>query len=339
MRYYKYLLLLTAFAFTGCPWYGYKYNTGTLPDTPVNLEKFNTEYDDYNSTAPSLGRLIPFCYSTNRHSEGGEFNIKYEPMDVNFSKTSGELTVTNEYASWGTYQSEFGILADAVRKVNSTGNELGPYLLYGREGEFADASFLLLCASDQEGDFDIRYTYNHNTPEFSEALPVARLNSEFDDLYPCFSSDFSRIYFCSDREGGVFNIFSVDVDYADDSIIALLSDPEAGEVVMDEVLSGEYEDKCPFIFENTLVFASNRLGGYGGYDLYYSRHEGGEWSAPVNFGPAINSASDEYRPILFEEGVDDDRDMMIFSSDRPGGKGGFDLYFVGVMDEGGITYY
>ena len=82
---------------TGCPWYGYKYNTGTLPGTPVNLEAFNTEYDDYNSSAPSLGRLVPFCYSTNRHSQGGEFNIKYEPMDVEFSKITGDLSVLNEY--------------------------------------------------------------------------------------------------------------------------------------------------------------------------------------------------------------------------------------------------
>jgi hypothetical protein len=34
---------------------GYKFNQGILPELPVNLEEFNTIYDDYNSTAPSLG--------------------------------------------------------------------------------------------------------------------------------------------------------------------------------------------------------------------------------------------------------------------------------------------
>ncbi len=47
----------------------------------------------------------------------------------------------------------------------------------------------------------------------------------------------------------------------------------------------------------------------------------------------INSGSDEYRPILFEEGVDFEKYMMVFSSNRDGGKGGFDLYFVGVKKE------
>ncbi|MCK4750695.1 MAG: PD40 domain-containing protein, partial [Bacteroidales bacterium] len=144
--------------------------------------------------------------------------------------------------------------------------------------------------------------------------------------------DFTQIFFCSDREGGVFNIFYVDVDYVDDEIVALLSDTEPHEAVRDGILSTPYEDKCPFIFENTLVFTSNRPGGYGGFDLYYSKLEAGQWSAPVNFGPVINSSHDDYRPILFEEEVDTDRDMMVFSSNRPGGKGGFDLYFVGVME-------
>ena len=52
----------------------------------------------------------------------------------------------------------------------------------------------------------------------------------------------------------------------------------------------------------------------------------------MNFGAVINTEFDEYRPALFEEDVDNDRDMMVFSSDKPGGKGGFDLYFVGVIN-------
>jgi hypothetical protein len=45
---------------------------------------------------------------------------------------------------------------------------------------------------------------------------------------------------------------------------------------------------------------------------------------PVNLGPDINSAANEYRPVL---GVDlkFENHFLIFSSDRPGGKGGYDL--------------
>ncbi len=332
MRYSKFLLLLLAIGLLGCPWYGYKYNTGTLPDTPVNLEDFNSEYDDYNSSAPTLGRFIPFCFSTNRHSQGGEFNIIYMPMSVEFSKTTGELKVSNEFGLWNSYGNNFNILRNAQSRVRSTANELGPYLLFERYAEISENDFVLLYASNAGGDFDIVYTFNGGASEFSEIEPVTFLNSEFDDLYPCFNSDFSKIYICSDREEGVFNIFHVDVDNADDSIVGVLSDTEPHEAVRNAVLSSEYEDKRPYIFENTLVFSSNRPGGYGGFDLYYSKLEQGEWGVPVNFGPVINSTLDDYRPILFEEDVDYDRDMMVFSSNRPGGKGGFDLYFVGMME-------
>jgi len=37
---------------------------------------------------------------------------------------------------------------------------------------------------------------------------------------------------------------------------------------MDSSLSGSSDDKCPFIYEDRMVFASDRDGGFGGYDLY-----------------------------------------------------------------------
>ena len=74
-----------------------------------------------------------------------------------------------------------------------------------------------------------------------------------------------------------------------------------------------------------MVFASDREGGYGGFDLYYSVFSDEQWSQPQNFGSQINTEHDEYRPITFDFAG---YKIMIFSSNRPGGKGGFDLYSV-----------
>ena len=93
------------------------------------------------------------------------------------------------------------------------------------------------------------------------------------------------------------------------------------------------DDKCSFIISDFMVFASNRAGGYGGYDLYYSRFENGVWNAPINFGEKINSEYDEFRPIVRALGDSTyfKNDFMLFSSNRPGGKGGFDLYYTGIQ--------
>ena len=332
MRYLKFLaILLVALALVACPWYGYRYPDGKLPAHPVNLEDFNSEYDDYNATAPALGRLIPFCYSTNSHSQGEDFDIKYEPMEVMWDKATGDLTVSNELSGFGGFRDYYGVLLFGVKGINSTGNELGPNLLYDPYSEFEDAELVLLYATDVDGDYDIAFTYNTEAYDFAESEPVAFLNSQFNDLYPSFDFTYSRIYFCSDREDGIYNIFHVDVAYLSGEIIPLLSDSLEHTVEADPVLSSEYEDKCPYIYGNTMVFASTRPGGSGGFDLYYSLFEEGAWSDPVNFGGEINTAFDEYRPILFDEEIDNDRNLMIFSSDRTGGKGGFDLYFVGIL--------
>jgi hypothetical protein len=80
-----------------------------------------------------------------------------------------------------------------------------------------------------------------------------------------------------------------------------------------------------------MVFVSNRSGGFGGYDLWYSKLISGVWSEPQNFGSTINTESDEYRPIIVKY-KEIKNDLMIFSSNRSGGFGGFDLYYVGIHE-------
>jgi len=46
-----------------------------------------------------------------------------------------------------------------------------------------------------------------------------------------------------------------------------------------------------------------------------------DWSAPINLGPVINSASNDQQPAISK-----DRLSLYFTSNRPGGIGGFDIY-------------
>ena len=317
---------------TSCekPLRGYKYEKGSLPETPVNLSDFNTEYDDFNSTAPSLGELIPFCFSTNRNSNGREFDIIYQPMNVNFDKTSGILKVTNEYANWGTFMDDYEIIKTGLNKIKTTGNEFGPNLITGYSSN--EFNFTLLYSTDITGNSQINYISNKTDKNFSEPKEVEFLNSEFEDMYPTFNPERSRIYFCSYRSGENFDFYYVNVNPETD-IELLLSEDSSYEIIKDASLSSSSDDKCPFIFGNKMVFTSNRAGGFGGFDLYYSLLKNGKWSEPINFGAKINSEFDEYRPVLINEGVSETQTMMVFSSNRTGGLGGFDLYFVGIKNE------
>ena len=70
-----------------------------------------------------------------------------------------------------------------------------------------------------------------------------------------------------------------------------------------------------------LYFVSDRPGGYGGMDIWYSIIRNGKAEEPVNLGPMVNSSADEYTPFY-----DQRNGILYFSSDRSGGKGGFDIY-------------
>jgi len=70
-----------------------------------------------------------------------------------------------------------------------------------------------------------------------------------------------------------------------------------------------------------LFFASDMPGGQGGSDLYYCELINGQWSAPVNLGPKINSPGTENFPYMHPSG------RLYFSSNRPGGLGNLDVYY------------
>lgn len=70
-----------------------------------------------------------------------------------------------------------------------------------------------------------------------------------------------------------------------------------------------------------VYFCSDRPGGIGKDDLYRVAVTPAGFGAPQNLGAAVNSASDEYAPMLSPDGR-----LLLFSSDRPGGAGRHDLY-------------
>lgn len=73
---------------------------------------------------------------------------------------------------------------------------------------------------------------------------------------------------------------------------------------------------------NTIYFASDRAGGFGGIDLYQSqRLPNGKWGPAKNLGADINSAADEDFPSLSPDGK-----TLYFSSKGHTSMGGYDIF-------------
>ncbi len=72
---------------------------------------------------------------------------------------------------------------------------------------------------------------------------------------------------------------------------------------------------------NTLFFASDMPGGFGGVDIYKTtRDEKGHWTKPINLGEQVNTEGNELFPFIHESGI------FFFSSDGRMGLGGLDIF-------------
>lgn len=296
-----------------------KYSQGTFPDTAKNIAGLNSQYDDYNSTLYLLGNSIPIIFSSNRGSSGAQFDLVQGGLWFQFDQTTGAFDMGGEMIN----DPFFTVL---LRKANTSGNDLGPYDLFSSEGY----EYLLVASQNASGPLDLFYLkflpyFGSTIPDVSGPYPVKLLNSGSEDAYISFDSSQDSAYFTSDRNSS-FDIY-LHKRPAGIALDTWFNQDFAASTKVDSVNSS-YDDKCPLIYRNIMIFASNRSGGLGGYDLYYSLFKNGNWNSPVNFGPKINTSSDEYRPLL-EYHPDFSNYNLIFSSNRPGGKGGFDLYSAG----------
>ncbi len=77
-----------------------------------------------------------------------------------------------------------------------------------------------------------------------------------------------------------------------------------------------------------LFFSSNRKGGYGGNDIWYSvMQNDATWSEAKNLGSVVNTPKDEISPFMFFN-----NEILFFSSNGHQGFGGMDIQLSKVVD-------
>lgn len=74
--------------------------------------------------------------------------------------------------------------------------------------------------------------------------------------------------------------------------------------------------------DSLMIFSSDRIGGYGGKDLYLSVFRKNKWTEPVNLGSKINSPFDEIHPYLANDGS-----TLYYSHNGSSSIGGYDVYY------------
>lgn len=117
--------------------------------------------------------------------------------------------------------------------------------------------------------------------------PFKYNGTDFDMGQPSISDDGRFLYFASDMQGGLGGSDIWFCEWTDGDWSAPVN-PGAS-------INSSATDNFPGIHSSgRLYFSSNRQGGAGGLDVYYSDRIDGTWGAPLRLQAPVNSSSDDF---------------------------------------------
>ncbi len=229
-------------------------------------DNINSPYSDFRPLVSADGKEIVFA--SHRHS-----NMSTEINPVTGEYTSDVFISHNRNGVWDTAE----ILDPPVNTVeNDEGVYLGP-----------DGSALYLFRENRGGDI---YKTGYSE-KMGWSLPVAMsdtINSIYAESSLCLSPDGKTIYFASARPGGIGG--------KDIYTSTKVNDSTWGSPVnMGNNINTPYDEDGVFMNPDgkTLFFSSKGHNSMGGYDIFMTTLDNGNWSVPQNLGYPINTPDDD----------------------------------------------
>jgi len=289
-----------------------------IPHFEAIVDNTNVSTDNYFKYAMAL-------YSDGQRKEAELWLKKYKKYNKNDSRVRRFLKDGNlasvvfnsrqRYdvapASFNSPQSDFGVFAEgehlyfaSSRKDQVTGN------VYGW---------------NEEPWLDL-FVIKADNPNANPEKIKGNINTKFHESSAIFTTDYKKdtvIYFTrnnyyDNKEGygaqneinlKIFSAIKIEDEWMVNRNLRINSD--------------YYSTGHPYVSPDRkrLYYTSDRPGGMGGTDIYYSEiHERGRIGPPINMGPIINTEGNEMFPFINTEG------QLFFSSDGHVGFGQLDIY-------------
>ncbi len=298
----------------------------------------STAYARYLSLEPERAYPGIRFAAARMYQQAGDYDqweamLKEIMQDETLSGSEDEQAIRDAFASVALVRA---LLADthyikvwnAGEHINTMYAESGPYLsgdsLVFYSSGSPEETFEEEYVEDQvfrlyRADFDINGL--HTPRELGK-----RINEpSWHNANPCLSPDGQRLYFSRCTRGKV-NI-ECEIWYSDQIRGNWGRARPLDDFVNDPKSSNAHPSVVEIEGKEILYFASDRKGGMGGWDLWYTVLQKGRPGAAVNLGPGINTAGNEWTPRAFPDG------HLYFSSDGLPGLGGYDLF----VSQGGLS--
>ena len=271
-----------------------------------NIEPVNTKKSEYFPVLTIDGKTMYFTFADG--NKGGE--------DIYYS-----LLISDTWIKPKNLGKPFSTAEnDAVNSISADGNTI---VLFGSYKGFIGGGDNFYAEKTSKG--------------WSEIKPFPKpLNTKYWECDGFLTADGKAFFFTSDRPGGVGEFvkggqfYHGEYEGNTDIYVSVKKDSGWGEPVnLGSLVNTPFSERSPFMHPDgkTLYFSSDGHYGLGSLDVFkvvrQSDTSWTEWSEPVNLGKEINTAGYDVAYKISTDGK-----YAYFSSDREGGKGGYDIYKV-----------
>jgi outer membrane protein OmpA-like peptidoglycan-associated protein len=143
----------------------------------------------------------------------------------------------------------------------------------------------------------------------------AAINSKYREYFPALTADGNTMIYSRVMDGNEDFLISTQTKTSEWKTAVPLSE---------NINTKQYNEGAQSISPDGkyLFFTGcNRPDGLGSCDIYVSHKNGKKWDPPFNLGSTVNSTYWDSQPAISPDG-----NTLYFSSNRPGGLGGYDLW-------------
>lgn len=247
---------------------------------------------------------------------------KYAPAVENYK------TAFNIDSSF--YRPAYFNLANAEMMIEDYSGALLHYKAYLRSDKTSEKNRLLAIKNIKNCEFAIQAILE--PVSFNPVSIGNNINTKSDEYWPSITADGKTLMFTRQELIGHYSLPFRTAQ--EDFYISYRSDDGWTQAVNAgaPLNTSQNEGAQTLSSSGNYMFftACDRQGGFGSCDIYFSAYRNGKWTIPYNLGPPINTSAWESTPSVSADGS-----MLFFSSNRPGGLGGKDLWYT-VLNEKGI---
>lgn len=249
-------------------------------------EKINSKYSEFGASL--VGNRVVFC--TNRNidqvlvgennwKKGKHYNIYSFEIEGD-SILSAELQKPKLYAEKFTSNSHTGPICFSNTKDTVFFSRVEKAKLKGKKGKFHFKPQMYMCIRDKNGWGKLqKLGFNQNGYSFS---------------HPSFDSRNKVLYFASDIPGG----------QGESDIYRAKMDSLGGFEEIENLgtqINTPGEEMFPTYYRGDLFFSSDREGGLGELDIYWSYEKENEWNTPRNLGAQLNTSEDDFGMSIYAD--------------------------------------